>query len=164
MGAVNGTLSHRIAAVRARIDDALAAEPRALLPARLRLALILEILAIYAVTFVRMRRQDVRAITGRGRNGSDAEIDGAHASEQHARVARRLGWAVTRTLTILPTDSRCLVQSLVLQRLLVARSIPSRVVIGARSDGPFMAHAWVECNSVAVLPSRGYENSRLVEL
>jgi hypothetical protein len=56
------------------------------------------------------------------------------------------------------------VQSLVLQRLLVARSIPSRVVIGARSDGPFMAHAWVECNSVAVLPSRGYENSRLVEL
>ena len=39
VGAVNGTLSHRIAAVRARIDDALAAEPRALLPARLRLAL-----------------------------------------------------------------------------------------------------------------------------
>jgi hypothetical protein len=56
------------------------------------------------------------------------------------------------------------VQSLVLTRLLAARSIPSRLVIGARSDGPFMAHAWVECDTVAVLPARGYENSRLVEI
>ena len=111
-----------------------------------------------------MRRQDVRGSRPAARDGSDPAVDRAHASEKHARVARRLGWAVTRTLTLLPTDSRCLVQSLVLQRLLVARSIPSRLVIGARSDGPFMAHAWVECNSVAVLPSRGYENSRLVEL
>lgn len=159
-----GTLSRRIASVRTRIDNALAAEPRTLLPVRLRLALSFEILSIYAVMFVRMRRQDVRRITARGRDRSDLTVDRAHASEKDARVARRLGWAVTRTLSILPTDSRCLVQSLVLQRLLVARSIPSRVVIGARTDGPFMAHAWVECNSVAVLPSRGYENSRLVEL
>lgn len=158
------TISRRIAPVRTFIDDALAAEPRALLPARLRLALIFEILSVYAVTLVRMRRQNVRAIAAHGRGGRDLMLDAAPASAEHARVARRLGWAVTRTLTVLPTDSRCLVQSLVLQRLLVARSIPSRVVIGARSDGPFMAHAWVECNSVAVLPARGYENSRLVEL
>ena len=161
---MTGIFSRRIATLRTRIDDALAAEPRVLLPVPLRLALILEILSIYAVTSVRMRRRDVLQITARGRDGSDLTVDGVHASEKDARVARRLGWAVTRTLTILPTDSRCLVQSLVLQRLLVARSIPSRVVIGARSDGPFMAHAWVECNSVAVLPSRGYEHSRLVEL
>jgi hypothetical protein len=152
--------------VRARIDDALCAEPRALLSVRLRLALILEILSVYAATLVRMRWHDVRAITARGRESTDVTPGhgGPEAADEHARVAKRLGWAVTRTLTVLPTDSRCLVQSLVLQRLLVARSIPSQVVIGARSDGPFMAHAWVECNSVAVLPTRGYENSRMVEL
>lgn len=161
---MNGIISRRIAPVRSRIDGALAGESRALLPARLRLALIVEILSFYAVTLVRMRRQDVRAIAAHGHNGLDEGLDVACASEQPALLARRLGWAVTRTLTILPTDSRCLVQSLVLQRLLMARSIRSRVVIGARSDGPFTAHAWVECNGVAVLPARGYENSRLVEL
>jgi hypothetical protein len=125
---------------------------------------MLEILLVYAVTFARMRRHNVRDIAARG---PDASADGAgelQTTEEHARLARRLGWAVTRTLSVLPTDSRCLMQSLVLNRLLVARSIPSRLVIGARSDGPFMAHAWVECNGVAVLPARGYENSRLVEL
>lgn len=150
--------------MKTRIDSVLAAEPRALLPVRLRLALILEILSVYVVTLVRMRRQDVRDIAARGRERLDHAVHGAVPSEEDARVARRLGWAVTRTLNVLPTDSRCLVQSLVLQQLLVARSIPSRVVIGARSDGPFTAHAWVECNSVAVLPARGYEHSRLVEL
>jgi hypothetical protein len=157
-----GTITRRIGPVRTRIDDALAAEPRVLLPARLRLALILEILTVYAVTLVRMRAQNIRELTARGRQTEP--LDDSRASEERAHLAKRLGWAVTRTLTILPTDSRCLVQSLVLQQLLVARSIPSHVVIGARSDGPFMAHAWVECNSVPVLPVRGYENSRLVEL
>jgi hypothetical protein len=164
---VQGTIAHHLAPLRARIDAVLATEPQSVLPARLRLALILEILSIYAVTFVRLRRQNIRDIAARGweNPGPGAgQPDGPHRAEEHARVARRLGWAVTRTLTVLPTDSRCLVQSLVLKRLLAARAIPSRLVIGARSDGPFMAHAWVECHSVAVLPARGYENSRLVEL
>jgi hypothetical protein len=159
--------------LRRRIDTALAAEPRALLPLRLRLALILEILSVYAATLVRMRRHNVGEMIGRRRDWSPAEdrspsvgVQGRQppASEKYTRVARRLGWAVNRTLSVLPTDSRCLVQSLVLTRLLAARSIHSRLVIGARSDGPFMAHAWVECGSVAVLPARGYENSRLVEI
>jgi len=164
---VHSTIAYRIAPLRRRIDQALLTEPRALLGARLRLALILEILAVYAVTLVRLRRQNVHDIAARGWGSPGLAADRSDApytSEQHARLGRRLGWAVTRTLTVLPTDSRCLVQSLVLKRLLAARSIPSRLVIGARSDGPFMAHAWVECHSVAVLPSHGYENSRLVEL
>jgi len=162
---MNGRLS--IAALRTRIDRALAAEPHAVLPIHLRICLILEILLIYAVTLVRMRRHDLRGMVARGRNGRGVtarQEDGHQASASHTRVARRLGWAVNRTLSVLPTDSRCLVQSLVLTRLLTARAIPSRVVIGARSDGPFMAHAWVECGSVAVLPARGYENARLVEI
>jgi hypothetical protein len=164
---VQGTIAHRIAPVRKRIDQALVTQPHAILTARLRLALILEILVVYAVTLVRLRRHNVGEIVARGWDGAGRATerpDVPYTPEEHTRLARRLGWAVTRTLTVLPTDSRCLVQSLVLKRLLAARSIPSALVIGARSDGPFTAHAWVECHSVAVLPSRGYENSRLVEL
>jgi hypothetical protein len=164
---VNGSIADRLARVRRSTDRALAGEPHAPLPARLRVWLILEILVIYAVTLVRLRRHDVRDIVTRGRSGlgvTEDRASDARAALGHARLARRLGWAVNRTLSVLPTDSRCLVQSLVLTRLLAARSIPSRLVIGARSDGPFMAHAWVECDTVAVLPARGYENSRLVEI
>ena len=153
--------------MRKRVDQALLTEPHAPLGVRLRLALILEILAVYVVILARLRRQDVRELVARGSDnpGPAAErLVATCTSDEHTRLARRLGWAVGRTLSVLPTDSRCLVQALVLKRLLAVRSIPSRLVIGARSDGAFMAHAWVECHSVAVLPSRGYENSRLVEL
>ncbi len=166
-GPVHDSIAQRTAPLRRRIDAALATEPHARLPVALQLALFVEILAVYAVTLVRMRRQDVRDVAARGWPGparDRADLSGARVSAEQARVARRLGWAVTRTLMVLPTDSRCLVQSLVLKRLLATREIPSRLVIGARSDGPFMAHAWIECDSVAVLPARGYEDSRLVEL
>jgi hypothetical protein len=79
-------------------------------------------------------------------------------------LASRLGRAVYRTLRILPTDSRCLVQSLVLSRMLSARGIPSTLVIGAHSRPDFTAHAWVEHDGRPVLPPRGYQDSRLVEL
>jgi hypothetical protein len=163
---MDGTPAHR-QPVRRHAYRALADDAGAVLPIWLRLALIIEILCVYAVIVIRLRRHGVGEIASGGRGRRQFSVNSVHASQvsqEHALVARRLGWAVTRTLTVLPTDSRCLVQSLVLQRLLIARSIPSRLVIAARADGPFMAHAWVECNSVAVLPSRGYENSRLVEL
>jgi hypothetical protein len=71
---------------------------------------------------------------------------------------------VTKTLRVLPTDSRCLVQSLVLSRLLATRGIPSTLVIGARSDSTFMAHAWVEHGGYPLLPQEGFEEYRLLEL
>src|SRR5271165_6039797 len=58
--------------------------------------------------------------------------------------ARRLGAAVQRTLALLPGDTRCLAQSLVLTQLLARRGITARLVIGARADPEFIAHAWVE--------------------
>ena len=70
----------------------------------------------------------------------------------------------TRTLRVLPTNSRCLVQSLVLSRLLATRGIPSTLVIGARSDSTFMAHAWVEHGGYPLLPREGFDEYRLPEL
>ena len=74
----------------------------------------------------------------------------------------RLGRAVSRTLVLLPTDSRCLVRSLVLTELLARRGISSSLVIGVRREPKFEAHAWVECDGAPVLPDQEYE--RLVEL
>ncbi len=65
----------------------------------------------------------------------------------------RLGRAVERTLRILPVDSRCLVTALVLTRMLARRGIDSTFVLGVRANPSFGAHAWVERNGVALLPT-----------
>jgi hypothetical protein len=81
--------------------------------------------------------------------------------EEHD-TARRLGRAVHRTLALLPTDSRCLIRSLVLTRVLARRAIPNTLVIGVRKAPEFEAHAWVEHNGQPVLPAGEY--TRLTEL
>lgn len=69
-----------------------------------------------------------------------------------------------RTLRLLPTDSRCLAQSLVLLRMLSDRGIPATFIIGAHSRPEFEAHAWIEYAGAPVLPTLGFEESRLLEL
>lgn len=78
--------------------------------------------------------------------------------------AHRLGRAVQRTLRLLPGDTRCLTRSLVLTQLLSRRAIPAKLVIGARAQPSFLAHAWVECSGQPVLPAGDGSFGRLVEL
>jgi hypothetical protein len=78
--------------------------------------------------------------------------------------ARRLGWAVARTLRLMPGDTRCLARSLVLTRLLARRGIPAKLVIGAQAAPDFLAHAWVECDGQPVLSPGDRSLGRLVEL
>jgi hypothetical protein len=120
--------------------------------------LIAEILRAYVIVRWRMREPDIRIAVAhlRGESGGERQID--------LLLARRLARAVVRTLTLLPTDSRCLARSLVLDRLMARRSLASVVVIAAQSGAKFEAHAWVEHDGVPVLPpgTDGYQ--RLVEL
>ena len=81
-----------------------------------------------------------------------------------AQRAAFLGSAVTRLLSHLPLDSRCLIRSLVLARMLDRRGIPSRVVIGVKTGERFVAHAWVEVGGAAVLPPGDFAERRLTEL
>jgi hypothetical protein len=78
--------------------------------------------------------------------------------------ALRLGRAVSRTLVLLPGDTRCLRRSLVLLQLLTRRGIAARLVIAARTDPDFLAHAWVEYDGVPVLVPASESFGRLVEL
>jgi transglutaminase-like putative cysteine protease len=120
--------------------------------------LVAEILAAYVPLRRVVRRNDLPAMVARAR-----AVDRAVAlpGDPHD-VASRLGEIVGWTLKVLPTDGRCLIQSLVLVRLLAARSIAARVVIGVRGGDAFAAHAWVEHDAVPVLPAGGFD--RLMEL
>ena len=79
-------------------------------------------------------------------------------------TGKRLGRAVARVLRLLPTDSRCLMQSLVVVRLLARRGIEARLVLGVSGPDEFVAHAWVERGGVPLLPTGGGAFRRLVEL
>jgi hypothetical protein len=76
--------------------------------------------------------------------------------------ALRVGHAVERTLAPLPTDSRCLIRSLVTTRVLARRGIESSLVIGVQPGEQLKAHAWVEQEGEPVLPAGDYR--RLTEL
>jgi hypothetical protein len=85
----------------------------------------------------------------------DAEHDG-----------RRLGAAVIRTLQPLPADSRCLMRSLVLLRLLASRGANGSLVISVRPSDELqlVAHAWVELHGMPLLAPGGPDHGRLVSL
>lgn len=76
----------------------------------------------------------------------------------------RLGRAVSRTLRLLPTDSRCLMRSLVLTGLLARRGMSSTLIIGVRPEPEFTAHAWVEHAGEPLLPPGENSYGRLAEI
>jgi hypothetical protein len=80
------------------------------------------------------------------------------------RAGQRLARATCRFLAPLPTDSRCLVRSLVLMALLARRGVASALVIGVRPGEDFAAHAWLERDRTPLLPSGGEVYARLLEL
>jgi hypothetical protein len=129
------------------------------LPAFARLGLVAEILTDYVRVRLRLLRHDLPA-TLEALRGRESATSGTGS----AYTAARLGRAVARTLALLPTDSRCLTQSLVLTSLLARRGIESALVLGVRTEPGFEAHAWLECGGRPVLPSGGSRFSRLVEL
>ena len=138
--------------------------PRHLPAGRLSPAQRLRILAEIGAAYVPL----LRLVRG---NDLPAMVAGARAVDRTRKLpppedpheaAARLGWMVHRSLTLVPTDGRCLIQSLVLTRMLTARSIDSRVVLGVSVEDSFQAHAWVEHDDAPVLPAGRFE--RLMEL
>jgi hypothetical protein len=133
-------------------------------PARLaplpKVRLALEIVDSYARGRWRLKRSGLRAAIAEQRavaRPSGRAVDGV-------AVGRRLGRAVQRTLALLPSDTRCLAQSLTLTRLLAARGVESQLVIGVQPGERFAAHAWVEHAGVPLLPPGADRFEELVTL
>lgn len=130
-----------------------------------KVALVLEIVAAYARVRYWLLTRSMPSVVRVVRTAGVASPPPFHFDPpEAATVAVRLGKAVNRTLQVAPLDSRCLVQSLVLVRLLATRGVSASLVIGTHSQPDFRAHAWVEHDSYPLLPLRGFGNSRLVEL
>jgi transglutaminase superfamily protein len=131
------------------------------LPLRRKARLAAEILVIYANARWTVARHEIPATLEhlRRRPGQPQPLDDPSAY----RTGLRLGAAVGRILSRLPTDSRCLARSLVLTALLARRGIPSSLMIGVRAGGDFGAHAWVEYGGLPLLRDEQSTYHRLVE-
>jgi hypothetical protein len=123
------------------------------MPADLRLRVALEIVGTYVQVRWRMLRWDVtRVVTALRADAADV-----HSPYDAYLIGRRLRRPVRRTLDPLPWDSRCLMRSLVLLRMLARRGVVCQLVIGVRPGETFEAHAWIEHNGHPLLPTLGYE-------
>jgi hypothetical protein len=122
-----------------------------------------EVVVAYLSTRRALRGAPVSTVVAQLRAKSEASASTA-AQESRLHEARALGHAVTRTLGVLPGDTRCLMQSLVLTRLLAVRGIAGRLVIGTRTSPSFLAHAWVEHCGEPVLATGNGLFDTLVEL
>jgi hypothetical protein len=126
---------------------------------RLRLA------AEIAATYVRARRLRARADLPSALEQLRAHDGAVTLRGNEARAAAiPLTRAARRALDLIPADSRCLMRSLVVTRLLARRGIASTLVVAARVEGGFEAHAWVEVDGRAVLEPGYPPFQRLVEL
>jgi hypothetical protein len=131
------------------------------LPAKARLA------AEVVASYVRVRRMvggDIRDAVATLRDGAPLDRSTGRPPEAALAQSRRLARAVMLTLRLVPGDTRCLSQSLVLTRMLARRGIGSRLVIGVRPAERFAAHAWVEHGSVPLLPPGRSDFEELVTL
>ncbi len=125
-----------------------------------RAPLAVETLLAYARTRRRMAGEtDVRKVLADARRGRDGQLPADPLPE-----ARRLAYAVSLTLALLPNDSHCLVRSLVLIELLATRGIAASLVIGTSGPADFSAHAWVKVGGEALLPAGAFASGRLAEL
>jgi Transglutaminase-like superfamily len=134
---------------------------RPLRPAE-RARLATEIIAAYLQAHSTLRRTPIASVVATMRSEAPPALSTTDAGT--LEEARRLGHAVTRTLALMPGDTRCLVRSLVLTRLLARRGIAAKLVIGARTAPDFLAHAWVEYDNQPVLSPGDGSFGRLVEL
>jgi len=109
----------------------------------------LEVLGVCVWVRLALRNDDIRLIVSTLRRRAP-ERDVAYLPD--VARAQRLGRAVHRVLGHWPSQSRCLLESLVLTRMLSRRRVDSSLVIGVAPGETFQAHAWVESEGVALLP------------
>lgn len=126
-----------------------------------RLRLASEIVWAYVLVRWWLRRCDVEGTLAAARRRPGRPYE--HHGDASLAAALRLGRGVQRTLGVLPLDSRCLIRSLVLTRILDRRGLSSTVVFAAKTKPGFTAHSWVEHAGVPLLPT-GSGFHRLREL
>ena len=106
-----------------------------------RIGLAGEIVTTYVLVRRLLRRHTLPETVAALRRGAVARVP---ANAESLSLSRHLAWATVRTISTLPSDSRCLMRSLVLTRLMARRGLDSTFVLSAAAGPEFAAHAWVE--------------------
>lgn len=111
--------------------------------------LLLARLALILIPFPRLARSlgtfvpptDSRALRARSK-----------ASQNDARIAAEIGWAVTRSARYVPFKAVCLPQAMAARVMLKRRGVASVLHFGAAKgqDKPLDAHAWLNAAGVEV--------------
>ncbi|MCW3846954.1 lasso peptide biosynthesis B2 protein [Sphingomonas sp. LB-2] len=80
---------------------------------------------------------------------AEAKLPGPEAK---AKIAREVGWAVTRAAEHVPFDAVCLPQAMAAHAMLRRRGIESVMHFGAKKsdEKPIDAHAWLDAAGVEV--------------
>jgi hypothetical protein len=120
-----------------------------------------EIVMSYVTARRLLRRNTLPETVTALRSGAAAVSQGDEAT---LALGRHLAWATVRTITVLPIDSRCLMRSLVLTRLLARRGLRSTFVLSAAPGPQLEAHAWVEHSGEPLLEPAGADHQHLVRL
>jgi hypothetical protein len=129
-----------------------------------KLRLAAEILLAYVRVRWSLRRDSLPGVVSTLRSAPPVHV-GVVLLSDPSRDGQRLGDAVVRTLSPVPTAARCLVRSLVLLRLLARRGVHGALVIAVQpnEETALDAHAWVEVDGHPLLaPAPSY--GRLVTL
>lgn len=124
-----------------------------------RLAVVVEVLITYIHVRWLLRSHDFETALERLRSGAAARPAVILKDEEPFRFAH----LIVKIIQWLPTDTRCLMRSLTLIGTLAKRDVTAQLVIGVCPGETFAAHAWVELNGAALLPTLGTQFSRLYE-
>jgi hypothetical protein len=117
-----------------------------------KIGLVSEIARAYLGVRIALRRRGIAGAVEWARrpaDGGDATRRVMHNPSADLAAARRLASVTARALRDVPGDTRCLVRSLVLIRLLANRGVPGRLGLALRRSDP-AAHAWVEVEGCRV--------------
>ena len=135
------------------------------LPPHQKLRLAAEIFLTYGrVRWLVARHGLPRAVAVLRRQGSSHALTVPPLADGLSAGAR-LGRAVGRTLAPLPANTLCLMESLVLLRLLVRRGVQAELIIAVRPGADELsAHAWIELEEQPLLPPAEEDYGRLLSL
>lgn len=72
-------------------------------------------------------------------------------NEDDINKIKRISYLVVKVCRKTPWESKCLVQAIIAQRLLIKENIESTLYLGVGKDNTNMvAHAWVKCGDLTV--------------
>jgi hypothetical protein len=96
-------------------------------------------------------------------------VPAAALTPSQREEAAEIGWLVAAAARVTPWKSLCLVQVLVVQRLLVKRNIPGQFYRGVRkgealeaAPAGLAAHAWLQCDNSIVNGGAGHEEFAVI--